>query len=364
MSKIKLVEDSRQLERVVESLAAASWVGIDTEFLREKTYYPLLCLVQVHAESGSHCIDPLKVNDLTALERVLADPGIVKIIHSCRQDLEALDQRMDAMVVNLFDTQLAAGFCGYGEQVSYAGLAGEFTGVELDKSQTRTDWSRRPLSAQQLDYAMDDVNYLNRIRDALDSQLEQMGRVDWMKAECEEITRRKDYLVDPGCAWQRLKGGSRIPRDRQAAAVALATWRETRAQKSDRPREWILSSKALVDIASKRPGSIEALSSIDTVNAGVIRSSGRTILQILDTHRPDDSQAVWSKYAPLENEQKGRVKAAMALLRETAQREKISPALLANRSDIESLVSGDRDIRLLSGWRYDLIGRELSEQFA
>jgi ribonuclease D len=211
---------------------------------------------------------------------------------------------------------------------------------------------------------MDDVNYLNRIRDALDTQLEQMGRVDWMKAECEEITRRKNYLVDPDCAWQRLKGGSRIPHARQAAAVELASWREVRAQKSDRPREWILSSRALVEIASKRPGSIEALSSIDRVNAGVIRSSGRTILEILDTHRPDDCQAVWSKYAPLENEQKGRVKAAMALLRETAQREKISPALLANRSDIESLVSGDRDIRLLSGWRYDLIGRELSEQFA
>ena len=365
MSKIKLVESSRELEQVVESLMAASWVGIDTEFLREKTYYPLLCLVQVHAENESHCIDPLKLDDMTSLQALLSDPGVVKIIHSCRQDLEALEQRMKVSMAGLYDTQLAAGFCGYGEQVSYAALAREFAGVELDKSQTRTDWSRRPLSGKQLEYAMDDVNYLSQIRNELDLQLQQLGRTGWMKDECDEIGRRKDYLVEPTNAWRRLKGGARIPRDRQVAARELAIWRETRAQASDRPREWILSSQALLDIVIRRPGSLDALSRIEKVNTGVVRKSGQAILEILDQNRPGDTdQLVWSKYEPLEKEQRNRVKAAMNRLRDTADREKISPGLLANRSDIESLVSGGRDMPLMSGWRYDLVGRKLSELFA
>jgi len=362
MSKIKLVEDSFELEGVVDALSKSNWIGIDTEFLREKTYYPLLCLIQVHSAEGEWCVDTVKIEDLSSFEEVLSNPALCKIFHSCRQDLEALERRFTKPVQNLYDTQVAAGFTGLGDQVSYAALVKEVSGIELSKTQTRTDWSARPLSSLQIDYAIDDVRYLDDIRQHVNSRLDELGRIEWHRAECQRILDKVDYIVDANEAWSRLKGAAKIPRQNQQAAKALAIWREFRAQKRDRPREWIVPARAIVEICTKRPRDIRALSSIEGMSPGIVRNAGNEILEILDHNPPDfDSAAIWSRHEPMDNAQKAKLAQAMKQLRAIAERENISQSLLGNRSGVEAMILQSRDVDLMGGWRYELAGKAIAE---
>ena len=362
MSKIKLVEDSSELEGVADALSKSNWIGIDTEFLREKTYYPLLCLIQVHSDVGEWCIDTVKIDDLSSFEKVISNPALCKIFHSCSQDLEALERRFTSPVQNLYDTQIAAGFCGIGAQVSYAALVKEVSCVELAKTQTRTDWSARPLSSLQIDYAIDDVRYLDDIRQHMNSKLDSLGRSEWHQAECQRILDKVNYIVDPNEAWSRLKGAAKIPRQNQKAAKALAIWREFRAQKRDRPREWIVPARVIVEICTSRPGNERALSSIDGMSPGIVRNAGVEIIKILDQNPPDfDAAPIWSRHAPMDNDQKAKLKQAMKQLRAIAERENISQSLLANRSDVEAVILQSRDVDLMHDWRYELAGKSIAE---
>ncbi len=363
MTKIKLIDDSNALAQCLEVASAANWVGVDTEFLREKTYYPLLCLIQVHTPFNTFCVDALAIKDLTPLE-LSFNGDAVKIIHSCRQDLEALDLRLDKPLRNLYDTQIAAAFCGHGEQVGYAALVESVCNVTLDKTHTRTDWRLRPLSPAQLKYAVDDVNYLNELRLFLNEELTRLGRVAWLEDECERILNLRDYDIKPEDAWKRLKGGSKIPPKHQQCAKQLAIWRETKAQKSDRPREWILPSQSLIDLCFKRPESINALNQIEGLSPGVIRNSGDEFIEIINTHEFDDNDnPVWSRHEAIDSEQKSQVKAIMKKLKQVAEDANISQSLLANRNDIEALVTGGDEIALLTGWRNDFVGKQIVAEF-
>lgn len=360
MHTIKLVETTQQLKSVSETLQTVSWIGIDTEFLREKTYYPQLCLIQVHSEAGEWCIDPLKINDMDSFSEILSSVSICKIFHSCRQDLEALERRFKNPLANLYDTQIAAGLSGFGDQLSYAALVNEVAEVELPKSQTRTDWSARPLSASQLLYAIDDVRYLKPIQEYLDSLLTERGRRQWLAAECESILQKQEYIIDPEDAWKRLKGGAKIPVKFQSLAKRLAVWRELRAQKRDRPREWILPSRCLVDISFKQPQTITALSRIDGMPNGIVRHSGEQIIDLVRSALIDENtEQFWHGHAILDGDQKKRLKKITQFLRSVAEKENLSQALLANRSDLESLILGNQNINLMKGWRYDFVGQEV-----
>jgi ribonuclease D len=363
MTKIKLITEQDTLDDYIADAKNSEWLAVDTEFLREKTYYPLLCLIQCKTETEEFCIDVLAIEDLSPLQQLLRNQAVTKVIHSCRQDLEALDQRLSGTMMNLYDTQVAAAFCGYGDQVSYGALVESVCGVQLDKSHTRTDWSARPLSTAQLQYAIEDVSYLNDLREYMNVQLLKLGRVDWHREECDRILNLKDYKIDPELAWKRLKGGGKIPVQYQQCAKALSTWREFRAQKSDRPREWILSSQALKDICCQQPSNLSSLSEIKTVYPGVIRKSGEAILKILNTSA-GKTEPVWNKIEPLDSEQRKRVKEIMNRLKSIAEDGEISQSILANRSDIEALVSGKRDIPVLEGWRYKFAGERLLAEFA
>ena len=360
MSKIKLVEDAKDLHCLSEKLSSVDWIGIDTEFLREKTYYPLLCLVQVHSEIGEWSIDTVKIDDLSSFADIIGNPAITKIFHSCRQDFEALNQRISTPVRNLYDTQLAASFIGCRDQISYAALVSDVTGVELEKTQTRTDWSARPLSDSQISYAIEDVRYLDRIRQYMNQQLQSLGRLDWYQQECQRILDNPDYVIDPAQAWRRLKGAAKIPVGNQPIARELAIWREQRAQKRDRPREWIVPTRAIIQIATVKPDNLESLSRIDGMTHGMVRNAGQEILNILNKHPTETStETIWSDYQPLDREQKSRCKIAMKRLRQIAEQQQISLSLLANRSDIESFILDNRIINLMQGWRYEIAGKEI-----
>ncbi len=360
MKKIKLVETASELELISAELKSVDWIGIDTEFLREKTYYPQLCLIQVHSEIGEWCIDPLIIKDVSSFGEILSSSDICKIFHSCRQDLEALERCFPESLSNLYDTQLAASFCGAGDQLSYAALVKEVIGIELSKNQTRTDWSARPLSESQVQYAIDDVRYLKPIQAHLNLRLVELGRESWQKIECESILEKQDYIINPDEAWRRLKGGAKIPVKFQRTARRLALWREHRAQTRDRPREWILPSRSLVDICFKRPNSVATLAKIEGLPAAIVRHSGRDIIEIVQ-QSPVDNQAerLWYGHAMLDKEQKSLLKTITQHLRSVAEKENMSQALLANRSDLESLIQGDRNINLMKGWRFDFVGKEI-----
>ncbi len=365
MTKTKLITGRYALDECIRELRKSNWIAVDTEFLREKTYYPLLCLIQIRSASAGFCIDVLAIDDLTPLQEIFADKNIVKILHACGQDLEALAQRIDQPICNLYDTQIAAAFCGYGRQVSYAALVESVCQVQLEKSYTRTDWSARPLSAAQLQYAIDDVNYINPLQQTLDSQLSKLGRQAWHRDECEKILAT-DCQIDPKDAWQHLKGGAKIPPHYQHSAKALSIWREHQSQKRNRPREWVLSTRALIEICLRHPANLTQLSALESVHHGLVKFSGTALLAILKSNSAISDVAlepIWGNGVSLNKEQRGQVKTLIQKLKRVAEEARISSSLLANRKDIETLIVGETNIPLLKGWRYEFFGKQILSEF-
>jgi ribonuclease D len=255
------------------TIAAPSSIGIDTEFLREKTYFAQLCLIQLATVDDACCIDTLSLqvdSDRTALaplQTLLADARVVKVMHAARQDLEVLWPHVGA-VQNLFDTQLAAALCGAPAQIGYAALVNDLLQVQLPKSETRTDWSRRPLTEAQIRYAIDDVRYLLPACDALRERLTRDGRMAWFEEDSAAAARTSgNFDSRPDDAWLRLKGLNQLDQHRQRLAQALAAWREQRAIRSDRPRGWLLPDAALRDIVMRVPPSSPGSPSCPTASA-------------------------------------------------------------------------------------------------
>ena len=376
MTSINIIRSNDELISCIDAAVRAGWVAMDTEFLRERTYAPELCLIQVNGADWAACIDPLAIEDLSSLGALLGNPEVVKIFHSCRQDLEALDTRADIRAHNLYDTQLAAAFCGYGEQVSYAALVEAMCAVHLPKSHTRTDWSRRPLSRAQLDYALDDVNYLPALRCELDRLLEQKGRVSWHRDECVRAAAPANYRIDPNHAWQRLKGFERLDGAGQACARKLAVWREQKAQRRNLPRGWILSTPVLLQICRQRPNTLSSLAQIKEIAPNTVKHAGPEIIALLAQNEPgdergdepgDDAEVAATHHSPqplLTTEQKRQVRAIMKLLEQRATQEEISRALLANRQEVENFVRGQTDLPLFAGWRAQLIGDEILASYS
>ncbi|MGB5707441.1 MAG: ribonuclease D [Arenicellales bacterium] len=365
MTNIKIINDQASLKRACEELNQGQTIALDTEFMREKTFVPLLCLIQVCSDNRDYCIDPLKVQDLSPFADLVAQPEMITILHSCRQDFEALDTRISKSVANLFDTQLAAAFCGYGDQVSYAGLVEILTGTKLAKSHTRANWQKRPLSSAEIEYAMDDVRYLEPLHDQLSIALERAGRLPWFVEECQRQLDPDYWRVDPEQAWKRLKGGGNLPAQAQETARRLAIWREHQAIRRDRPREWVLSTAALLQISRLNPETESQLIQIEEVNTGVIRNSADAILEICaSSARDHDAEPLWVRQQMLDAEQKKRVKGVMTMLRQAAEELGISASLLANRNAVERFVRDNAEIDLFRGWRREVIGEQVLRHYS
>ena len=359
MTTDALVGDDAALSRLVESWPADAGLALDTEFVRERTYYPKLCLVQVAAGDGISLIDPLAIADARTLVAALADPGRSKLLHAARQDIEALLPMTGTPLAPVFDTQIAAALLGFASQVGYADLVRQMLGVELAKGHARTDWARRPLSPEQLAYAADDVRYLPELAALLDERLIASGRRAWMDEESAALTDISLYRVEPAEAWRRLKGLERMKPAAQAALCALARWREERAMARDLPRGWVLPDAALHEIAQSRPCTREDLSRLSSVPRATADRAGGEILQILAGALEPPAEMVADDGSRAGPEQLRMLKVLQKRLLAISEELKLQPEVLATRRDLMGLLRDDRALPILKGWRREVIGEPL-----
>jgi len=357
------VREPGALTAACNRLAGADVLCVDTEFLRDKTYYPKLCLVQIAADDEVLCIDPLAVGELTPLLDLLYDPGNIKVFHAARQDLEIFYHLRGALPAPVFDTQIAAALLGANDQIGYGALVQQVLGVELDKAHSRTDWSARPLQPEQLQYAAEDVIHLCRLYERQVQILGERGRLDWLREDFATLTDPATYAPDPDGIWRRLKDVRRLKGVQLAALQRLAAWREHHAMASDRPRRWIVRDEILVDLARHMPASMAAMGRIRGLEERLLQRHGGTLLGLLQEAR-ELPREDWPTLEPrriLEPHQDALVDAMMAIVRLRATEESLSPAMLATRATLERLVAGDPDAAVLHGWRAALVGCSLQE---
>ena len=356
------VTASAELLQALENLAPGDFVALDTEFMRESTYFPKLCLIQAANAGACAVLDPLTLPDLAPLWQFLADRRRTKVLHAARQDLEVLATatRDPAAPGPIFDTQIAAALLGYPAQIGYGSLVTERLAHTLPKGHTRTDWSRRPLTPEQLQYAEDDVRYLVPLYLDLQAALEAAGRLEWLYEETRELEGLNLHGTDPDAAWRRLKGLERLQPQQRATLKLLAQWREAAAIRHDKPRGWILADDALREIAERMPGTTQDLETVRSVPPGVVRRRGNEILALIERGRADAvNEAAASMPTRPQPQQVALVTKLMGFARETAQQAKINAELLATRRDVEQLVFSRRTEHLLSGWRREIIGEPL-----
>lgn len=352
-----LVTTSAALAELVTALESADTIGLDTEFLRERTYRPELCLVQVSTAHAAACIDPLAPGGLGELARVLAG-GPLKVMHASRQDLEVLHP-VAGLVRPVFDTQIAAALAGMPAQVGYGELVRRVLGQELSKAHTRTDWSRRPLSAEQVEYALDDVRFLLPLKEALEEQLERLGRLEWLREELAALGDPAWLTVEPEQAWLRVKGLRGLDAGRARLARAIGAWRERRAIERNRPRGWILDDASLREIVLRVPRTPEALAAIPEMPSGVVRHCGAELLRLVGAAEiPDPPPPPPGRQRP-DAELNARVRKLSSVNQAVAGELGLSPEILATRRELEQLAEGRRDLGVLSGWRRGVVGERM-----
>lgn len=355
-----------QLQEFCRQLEASDWLAVDTEFLREKTYYAELCLVQVANTTHVACIDPLAIGDLSPLMALLYDPTRIKVLHAARQDLEIFYDLNGKLPAPIFDTQIAATLLGLGEQIGYATLVEKLLGITLDKSHSRTDWRQRPLSDAQIRYAADDVIHLSTAYLQMREQLDQLGRLDWLDEDFTTLCDPATYANTPLEMWRRVKGAGRLKGVRLNVLRHLAAWREEQARAANRPRRWILRDELLLDMARLQPDSLASLAKLRGIEVRTVERHGERLLQLMAqaAQEPRSNWPTLPPAQPLGDRQAATADALMAIVRLCAAQSGVSAGSLASRSDLERLLRNDPDCPLLHGWRYALAGKTASAWLA
>lgn len=356
-----MITTTEALAAFCARLAAHDFVTVDTEFLRETTYWPELCLIQMAGPEDEGIVDPLAEGiDLKPFFELMADPSVVKVFHAARQDIEIMVNRGDLVPHPIFDTQVAAMVCGFGESISYDQLVSRISGAHIDKSSRFTDWSRRPLSEKQLDYALADVTHLRDVYLELLSRLKAEGRSHWVADEMAVLESRATYEIEPSDAWRRLKMRVRKPIELCVLQHAAA-WREREAKARNVPRGRILKDDALYEVAQQQPADVEALSRLRTVPRGWERSaSGGKLIEIVNqalaTPKEDMPRLPRPKQAP-EGAQ-AAIELLRVLLKLTVEKENVAAKIIATADDLEAIASQgeDADVAALKGWRRELFG--------
>ncbi len=355
-----LIETPDQLTRLCRQLKTAPWLALDTEFHREKTYYPQLCLIQVATPELSACIDAIRLPDLTPFLEVIYNHEVTKIFHSASQDLEVLYRLREEPLQPLFDTQIAATLLGHRDQIGYGALVEEMLGLRLAKGHTRTDWRQRPLSRDQLDYAADDVIHLARLYPLLRERLQEQQRLHWLEEDFSLLGEVSRYLPAPEAAWQRIRNGVALQGRQKAALQALAAWRETTACRQNRPRGWLIRDELLLEIAHGLPESREALEALAAGQRSAVRKYSGELLSILDQVRQEAPPAAGPQPSRrLEPEEKALVERLLKQVQARCQQAGLDPQAVAGRRELGRLVQGERQLRVLRGWRRRFIGEEL-----
>jgi ribonuclease D len=359
---MRMIENTADLKDLVKELEGAPYIALDTEFMRDSTYWPILCLLQVAAPGVAAIVDPLAPGiDLAPFFKLVKNPKIVKVLHAGRQDIEIFWHKGRVIPDPLFDTQIVAMVCGFGEAASYETLARKLAHADIDKSARFTDWARRPLTKRQLEYALADVTHLRTVYEMLSAQIVKTKREAWVAEEIEALKNEELYALEPANAWKRLKPRTSNKRF-LAALAAVAAWREREAQTRDIPRNRVLKDEVLLELAANPPDDAETLERIRAVPKGFGASRmGKSLLDAIaegkDAPPPDlpETERRRRHHEP----SPAAVDLLKTLLRLRAEEVGVAPRLIANAEDIERLAAGDDDrVAALSGWRLEVFGKD------
>jgi ribonuclease D len=345
------IDRNDELPALAQALESQAWIGVDTEFLRERTFFPKLCLLQLAAGGQIWCVDTLRIGSLDPLMPALTAAGSRKVIHAARQDLEAVYLSTKRIISPVFDTQIAAGCIGLKPQVGYAELVKTLLDVTVPKGQTRTDWSKRPLTREQLEYAADDVLYLGEVASHLSRRLRELGREHWVAEDCLALQDQQLYEPDPSQAWARLRGLAQLAPLSRARAKTIAIWREKLARARDLPRAWLLSDAAIFSIAE---GGSPPLND----------SLAANLLQALEAAAHEEADQEPSQDARPTPAQKALIERLGKIVDSRAAELEISAEILAPRGELKALGVGThagalRESHALTGWRREEIGTRL-----
>lgn len=356
-----MIDTTAALEEACRLLAQSDFITIDTEFLRETTFWPELCLIQMASPDHEYIVDPMaKGLDLKPFFELMANSAVVKVFHAARQDIEIIFHLGDLIPHPIFDTQVAAMVCGFGDSVSYDQLVQKVKNVHIDKTSRFTDWSRRPLSEKQLDYALADVTHLRDVYLKLKGQLDAEGRAEWLTEEMAILESRETYDLPPEQAWQRLKMRLRKPTE-LAVMQYVAAWREREARARNVPRSRVLKDDAIYEIAQQQPKDVEALGRLRTIPKGWERSSsGAAIIEQVNTALalPKSEMPHLQRHAHAPEGTQSAVELLKVLLRLTSEKHGVASKVIANSEDLEKIAAeGEKaEVAALQGWRKELFG--------
>ncbi|MGI9211203.1 MAG: ribonuclease D [Methylococcaceae bacterium] len=358
---VRFIDSLEPLKQFISAIQGSEWLALDTEFLRDKTYFPRFCLLQIASENQQvACIDPLSLPTLEPLEALLYDARILKVFHAGRQDLEIFYHLWGKLPGPVFDTQIAAPLLGMAEQISYAGLVSTVLGVNLSKSHTRTDWSLRPLSESQIRYAADDVIYLATAYLKLRDKLQHLGRHEWLQPEFDLLMQPSLYENSPEHAWQKVSGVAQLKDGAMLIIRSLAAWRECQAREENVPRNWIIKDELLINLARIKPSSMDDFRLIRGLDERLLKRHGETILRLIQqppsTGSISETKNRGTRKTP---SQEAVLDLLSAVVRLNAEQHAMSPSMLASRKDLEQFLDTPEDSKLLDGWRKAMIGEEL-----
>jgi ribonuclease D len=358
---MEIITSTDALARACTEMAQSEFLTIDTEFLRESTFWPELCLIQMAVPGRALIVDPLAEGiDLAPFFALMADTSVLKVFHAARQDIEIVYHLGDLIPHPIFDTQVAAMVCGFGDSVSYDQLCQKIAGVQIDKSSRFTDWSRRPLTGKQLEYALADVTHLRDIYLHLNAELEREGRLHWLKEEMDVLEARETYDLHPDDAWKRLR--MRVKKPRELAIMrSVAAWREREARARNVPRGRVLKDDAIYEIAQQAPTDAEALSRLRTIQRGWERSqAGQAVVAAVGEALavPKEEMPRLERQRQIPDGTGSAVELLKVLLKLITEREGVAAKIIANSDDLERIaIDGpEANVAALSGWRREMFG--------
>lgn len=362
-----MIASSDSLKAFIEQIKKCDSIAIDTEFVWERTYFPKLGLIQIALPDGTcELIDPIAIDDLSPLGEILSSPSIVKILHDASQDLTILQRETGHIPVNIFDTRLAAGFYGLLSTISLQNLLKEVVDIDLPKTESRTDWTRRPLSDKQLEYAVDDVKFLHEVKDIMEKKVEEKNLTSWLQEELNLLNNPKIYAErDPMTMYKKVKAFGRLNSRGLAILRELAAWREKTAIEQDLPRKHTISDESLLILSQDIPQTIGELKNTQEIYGKRLRLYGDDILAAVKRGKDLPAEDCPVSPTPPENrnEIRRRVKEIKSYIASHSEKFHIDPALIANRAELESLADQDKPInhensRQLNGWRFEFLGHD------
>ena len=367
-----LVTTTAQLQQCIEQLKSCDAIALDTEFMRTDTFFPILGLIQVYNGDTCWLIDPVAIPDLSPFIEILTAPDIIKVFHSCSEDLEVIKHVLSCVPQPLFDTQIAAALCGYGFSKGYAGLVDAMLGIHVEKGETRSDWLQRPLSDAQLGYAASDVFHLLPVYRRLYESLEQLGRTEWVEQEMLVLLTKASGRDNFGEHFLKVKGAWQLSPQELAALQLLCKWRELEARERDRPRNRVIGDKILLEIVLKKPQGNHALSEIDGMHPGLVRRYADTLFELLEQGlNTAGNDCPNSLPEPLPRHAGDLIKKLKKVVITQSEILDLPPEILARKRDIEIVVRHLMEQQkatlpdtISEGWRYEVVGKQLEQEAA